>query len=724
MLLLRRYYNIFLLGFYSIICQIFIIREIFNTFSGNELTAGLILALWLSGSGLGNLFSKKLYYVLSDRSDKLFFLNLTFFILNVLILRYFYSLFHFSFGELINILYVILYALFFIVPLSFLWGVHFNYFYISIKKDEHKESKIYTVESAGAASGAFFALFIGIRLNSIFLIITVLILFFIILLLLQKKTKTVLFYITLALLVLFSIFHKKIDLLTDTQRFQDLEVIAIEETPYGKLSTIKQEGKYLSFYQNGVLLFSTSDQLSPQIDVSLALSQAGSMESILLINNGIAGILKNVVIYTQVKHITYLEFNRFLLEHYRHYTKDQTLQDKRLQVMIEDPRKSIRRMRKKFDIIFLNNGDPYNMQGNRYFTIEFFQDLKKILAPGGIIFFKVTSSENFINRYQSLYLGSLVNTLKTVFEDTMVIPGDNCYLLASNRKNILTYDVQKILEKVKKINIRSEFFRYYFLKFNMDPFRIHTFINSINRNAKVNQDLSPICFFYNLMLWTTRTSQTIKNIFFFFYHVKFYIVLLFFLVLIGSLHIKILHSSKNMILLSMGAIGFTEISLEILSILMYQIIRGDLYLNMSFIFLSFMIGLAWGSYLFKKLKINTEKLFLMIQFLFIFIPMLLLLNYFLIKMIPSTWIQDMLFFLFIFGFSILSGIQFPAAVRLFEDSTFGVGKINGVDLICAGAGAFIISLFILPLFGIFYSIILLCLINLLAFVSIIKLIKH
>ena len=139
----KNYYNIFLLGFYSIISQIFIIREIFSTFSGNELSAGLILGIWLVGAGAGHILAKKLFFILFNRLDKLFFFNLTFFILNIMILRYFYNLFNFTFGEIISILYLLGYSIFLILPFSLLWGIHFNYFYIQLNYSLNKDSKIY-----------------------------------------------------------------------------------------------------------------------------------------------------------------------------------------------------------------------------------------------------------------------------------------------------------------------------------------------------------------------------------------------------------------------------------------------------------------------------------------------------------------------------------------------------------------------------------------------------
>ncbi len=537
---------------------------------------------------------------------------------------------------------------------------------------------------------------------------------------LNKQIRTLMFYITVLIIIVFTIFHKHINHFTDKWRFRNLEIVDIKETPYGKLTAIKQDNHF-SFYNNGVFLFSTSDNITPEIDVSLAVAESRSIDNILIVNNGIAGLIKNLIKYKHIKNITYIEYNKFLLNQFLNNVPAEYLNDNRVHLIINDPRNILKRIKKKYNIIFLNNGDPYNLLINRFFTVEFFNQLKSIMAPGGIILLKLTSSENFINKYQSLYIGSIMNTLKSQFKEVIAIPGDICYLLASNTKGVLTYDQEILNQRIKKFNVKSDFFNNYFLKFNLDQFRVNSFLNTINMKAKKNYDLNPISFFYGLVLWTTRTSQAAKKIFFFFYNVKFYIILSLIFILFLILNFRLLRAKKNLVLLSMGIIGFTEISLEILCILIYQVIRGNLYINMSFIFFSFMLGLSIGSYIYKYIKLSREKLFVLIQFLFIFIPILLVGHYFLVKSISITVIQDILFFIFILGFSILSGIQFPAAVNLYPDKIFGPGKINGIDLFSAGIGAFVISLFIIPLYGLFNSVILLVLLNLLAFIKIAEL---
>ena len=45
--------------------------------------------------------------------------------------------------------------------------------------------------------------------------------------------------------------------------------------------------------------------------------------------------------------------------------------------------------------MFIHQPDAWTAQLNRYYTREFFLDLKKILAPGGVVALRLASAENY-----------------------------------------------------------------------------------------------------------------------------------------------------------------------------------------------------------------------------------------------------------------------------------------------------------------------------------------
>ena len=91
----------------------------------------------------------------------------------------------------------------------------------------------------------------------------------------------------------------------------------------------------------------------------------------------------------------------------------------------------------KYDVIILAIGDPFTALINRYYTVEFFKELKQIFNPDGIFSFSVSSSENYLNEANRKFLRTINSTLKEVFVDVKSIPGDqHLFLASSGNRNI------------------------------------------------------------------------------------------------------------------------------------------------------------------------------------------------------------------------------------------------------------------------------------------------
>ncbi|MDD5065418.1 MAG: hypothetical protein PHF84_00075 [bacterium] len=710
------YYDIFLLGFYSLVTQVFFIKEILSTFSSNEITAGLILAFWLLGNGLGNFLSRRYHDKLKERVHSLFFLNLNLFFIGLILVRFFCVFFHIPLGEMVNVFYLFLFSLVVVVPFSLLWGINFNYLYIMIKEGLQPESRMYSLEALGAALASLLTSYVFIRLNSVFLIAGILYFLLMISFVLNRKIKHPLFVMTGVIFILLLLFHQKIDYFTEIKRYKNLTIEKSLETPYGRLVVARYRNTF-SFYNNNLFLFSLGDRVLPELMVSLLASEVERMDRVLVINNGMDGIVEKLLSDPEIKNLYYVESNPYLMNLYMNYARSDFLKDPRLEVFIQDGRGFLNRVHGKFDAVLVHTPDPYDLQLNRYFSREFFVKVRNVLTKRGVLLFKASSSENFLNPYQSRYLGSLYNTLKEVFPDILLFPGDPCFILASPAKGVLTYDENELRKRGEALH--SDYYKAYFLPSRCNEFKLHQFLNSIDQSSGVNRDLKPITFFYHMVLWTTRTSQSIKDIFSFFYHVPFIWFIL--LLISGSLvfYFFMMKEKAQAIMLSMSVTGFTVIGLEILSLFLYQILRGNLYFNMGLLFFSYMLGLSAGSLIYPRIRWSRIRIFKSIQFLFIFIPCLIFPLYYLLNLLASGWIMDMVFILFILLFSTLSGIQFPASVQLHPDSIFSPSRINSIDLFSSAAGAFLVSLFFIPLYGITNTALFLSLTNLIAFLIII-----
>ena len=718
-----KYFQIFFLGIFTSITQILLSREFYSTFSGNELSIGILLAFWLLGSGIGNLISKKYIKNFYKTFKYLFFFNLLYFLLILLVLRRFRLLFNFSPGEIINIFYILLFSIFFIFPYCLIWGISFATLFFLLKEENVKypESKIYFIETLSATFGSILATFFAIKYFSAFTLIGCLLIVYSIFYLISFKDSFLFFrdLVFIILILIFSsfliFFSKRINYSTEKWRIGNFEIKKIIESYYGKI-LITRQGKSYAFYENGVYLFSIDDEISPQIDVSIPLSQAKKVENILIFGENYR-LLSELVKNTNVKFIILVSLDPQIVWEEEVIIKTNYFKHSKVLILFGDVRYYIKKIRKKFDIIISTIPDPLNLQLNKYYTKEFFQLLKNRLSENGVLYFRISSSENFISKPQGMLLGSIYNTLKASFENIIVLPGDSNYFLASISFQNLTTNNKQIYENYKNNGGSSDYFLNYFVPFNFDKFKINSLMNSIDFNTKLNTDLAPITYFYNLKLWSTYFSSDLKNIFFKLYNIKFEIILFILLIIFTILFIT-LKNRDSLILFSISNIGFIEISLELFVIFIYQIIRGYLYANIGIIYSSFMLGLSLGSFLYTKLKLENKKIFLNIQFIYIFIPLGLYFIYKFVEIINFEFLKDIIFILTVLFFSVLSGLQFPVAVSLYRDEKFAVGRINSFDLIFSSFAALSFSIFFVPLFGFLKLLIILTLIAFFSYIII------
>jgi len=61
------------------------------------------------------------------------------------------------------------------------------------------------------------------------------------------------------------------------------------------------------------------------------------------------------------------------------------LDDKRVHVIAGDARQFVRRTSEKYDVVLINLPEPSTLLINRFYSREFYNELKKVLTPGAVI---------------------------------------------------------------------------------------------------------------------------------------------------------------------------------------------------------------------------------------------------------------------------------------------------------------------------------------------------
>lgn len=157
--------------------------------------------------------------------------------------------------------------------------------------------------------------------------------------------------------------------------------------------------------------------------------------------------------------------------------------------------------------------------------------------------------------------------------------------------------------------------------------------------------------------------------------------------------------------------GFSEIALEIILILCFQILYGYLYYKIGMIITAYMIGLALGGWMITALLPRITRplrSLLMVQagvalYVVGILLLILSLHHGIFPAFLSRPMEAIFPFLtLVAGF--LGGIHFPLANKSYLGGREEIGRIggliNGIDLIGSAAGALIISVILAPIVGI------------------------
>jgi len=745
--------------------QIVLFREMMVTFCGNELSFGVMLFVWLFWEGAGAFWGNK---ITKSSPRKLSFCYLA---LSILALLTIIAVGHSKLilgtapAEIVGFLPMLLFSFLGMSVFCFLLGLTFVLNSKSWAFDESLVflvNRVYLWESVGTGLGGFVATFIFVPNLSNFQIIVLVFSLNLLLsaFLLTKGLKNIsprqgggfstkVLIWTLAFLVIVGFkglkLDEKIDSFSLNTIWRGLPLIHSEDTKYGNIAVVKKN-EQITFYENGLMLFSYPDEYSSEEAVHFALLEHPNPKSLLLIGGGLGGAITQALKYKDLK-IDFVELDPKLIkigETYLPENEIRSLEDPSVKIYFKDGRlfvkerlsevESIGEEKVKssqspspsqYDVIILNLPDPHTAQLGRFFTFEFFRMIKSILKEDGIFSFRVSSAENYVSQELGLYLSSLYRTLKLNFAEVIVLPGSNNVFLASNRQGILFESWQKLVERLKERKISTKFINENFLPDRLSSMRIEYLKNAItSETSRINYDLKPISYFYNTILWSKQFKSVEKPVFLFLSKIKpFWFICVIALIFVLGFSACFISRSRlpNLALSAIFIAGFTSIFLEIIIVLSFQIFYGYIYSKIGLILTLFMLGLAFGAFLIQKRtnrkRTHFKNLILIQFFQVILVSFLLFLVLYFYKISPPEFLVECLLLLVITLSGIIGGMEFTLANHLFieKKTTTKAGTGYSVDLFGSSLSSILASAILIPLLGIPTTLILILVTNFLCF---------
>ncbi len=731
---------VFVIGFAATLSQIVFLRELMVVFSGNELSLAIVLASWLFWTSLGSGVLEKILPVRQRPERRLAFTQMALAVLlpaSLVFIRASLTLFHRVPGEIPGLMPIFWISLLSTGPFCLLSGWAFalsgNFLTAAEKSPADSAGKVYFAEAAGAALGGFLvSLFLLKIWNSAEILGLAACFEFLsgaLLLGLTSKNRLsfgiwILFALSFWAVAIFEtpVLQRESLIL----RWKNQTLLTSQNTIYQKI-TLTRLGEQTNFYQNGLLSFSVPDPLGAEEATQFALLEHPAPQQVLLIGGGLGGQLPKILAHPTVRNLDYVELDPVLVKLGKRFVPGATkwLHSPKIHVEFCDARLFLRRSHTRYDVIILNAPPPYTAQLNRLYTREFFTLVSRHLKKGGVFTFALPSSENFIDRDLALLLTTFRQTLRQAFPQVLLLPGSKAHFLASNEKGVLTDDYHILVSRLQTRGVRNLFISPYYLPYRLSPERLHSFHRQLDKvppNQPVNTDFRPLAYYYDILLWSTYFFTGTRNFLRQAAHLPRAVfplacVGLYFLLFLGlGFKKKRLNVQVG---LSIFTIGFTEITLEVLLILAFQLIYGYAYYWLSLIVTFFMGGLALGAGSALHLKQDPRKTyrhFRWVQFAAALVPFLFIVSFTGLhgRNVPVVFV-DTIFALLAVGGGFLGGFQFPLGNRLFRRGNHSGrsswGTLYSLDLLGAVFGALSIATLILPLFGLIHTLLLLSLAN-------------
>ncbi len=724
-----------LIGFSAVTAQVVLLRELIVVCHGNEVSLGLTLASWLvwtaAGSGLAGRFGAR-----TGRPER-WMAGLeagvaAAFPAGIILVRAGRWVFGLTPGEapgpgpmlLLSLVSLSLFCLvsgWLFTAGSRAWAAHAG------AAGGEATGSVYLLEAVGSAGGGLLAsLFLIRRLSpmEIAAVIGLLNLAAAAALLMRGwKARTV---VWAALAVGFAVWifpfgARRLEKWSLGRLWQGFDVAAVRNSIYGNLVVVGLEGAG-TVYENGLVLFTVPNPEAAEEAVHYALLQHPAPRNVLLIGGGVNGSAAEALKHPTVERLDYVELDPAVVELARRHFSDSwkpVEADPRVRVIHTDGRLFLRRAGERYDAIIVNLPDPQTAQINRFYTLEFFREAARKLAPGGVLALRFTGSENYISRELAEFLRCISHTLRAVFPNVKAMPGPTIHFFAS-RTAPLTTDPEELAARLRKRKLNTMYVREYYLPFRLMPDRVEELQSQLAPlpDTPLNRDFHPIAYYFNTVLWSVQFHPSSAAWFRRLAKLGFGrlagITLALLVGLATAMSRRVQRGdARPAVAYCVAAMGFTMMGLEIFLLLGFQAAYGYVYQQLAAVIAAFMAGMAAGSWLALRRRAGGEGLrrkafgvLAGLQTVGAFSALVLYALFGRLTQVQTPAgllaVSQGLFPGLALAAGFLGGYQFVVASRAYFSDDAGrqrLGLLYALDLVGACFGALLLSLYVIPVFG-------------------------
>ncbi len=471
------------------------------------------------------------------------------------------------------------------------------------------------------------------------------------------------------------------DAFSTSLQFHGQHVLSCANSPYGRL-VVTESGGQTNFIENGVAIVSTPNVEHVEETVHYAMAQRPDARKVLLVSGGISGTAKEILKYN-VSRVDYVELDPLILELGRKYLPE-NLADSRIRTINTDGRLFIKQAGGKYDVVIVDVPDPSTAQLNRFYTVEFQAEVKRVLSKDGVLSFSLGHYENYVSKELARMLASAYRSLKLSFQNVLMIPGGRVFFLASDGPLY-----EDIAARIGQRQIPTKLVNRHYLDAMLTADRMADLARATAQPAAANKDFNPVLYYYHLRQWMSQFKAGFGVL-----QTLLFVLLCVYLVRLRGPALVLFAS------------GFAGSALELVLLLVFQVLCGSVYHQVGVIVTVFMAGLALGAVMMNRLmpQANRGSLALLALAIAGYAILLAFLLPLLNRMggtagslmLVKAAIASLTLIL-----AVLVGMQFPLANRLeFDGTVTGASRLYTADFVGAFLGALLASTLLIPLISV------------------------
>lgn len=754
---------IFSYGLFTIAAQTLLFREFIGTFEGNDISVGIFFGSWFLWVGLGAIIvrkAKRLADELLANVELLFLAYLPAFVLELVLILQVRELAGIESYALLSIRSILFWSMVVNAPVSVITGMLFPTACRWVEEGGgFAVSRVYILEAVGSFAGGLgvtLLLGYGASLVRVFLLLALVVCasVFVVRLceIIRPRTKTherrraggyrALGFSFVGLLVVGLCLFARLDArVMHHVRVVKWTKLLDKEVLRGSFQTPQAEYLYGVYgdqwiaVREGSVCEALPDKATAGQVAAISLCQNPEADRVLVVGSGL-GLCRELLQLPQIESVDWAHPDSEYVRLVSGFIPPELrIDDERFHPVSGDIRSALAGKSQDYDVVILNLPDAASSVLNRYYTIEFYQEVKGALRPGGVLAVRVAGGENVMGTELVNLGASTKQTLGEVFSRFVLVPGEDSWFVASDSDK-LTGDPAALRDRFAAIVGASDIFSPEALLSVYLPDRSERALATYStvdlpKSLLVNRDGRPLTHLYSMLFAAKQSGAPVSRV------VRLLTLaggMVFLVPILVFVILRVLYlwwavaDRSNSALRPSGfdssflvfSAGWVSIGVVIVLMYSYQTRFGSLYLHIGVISSLFMVGLVTGASIVRRLlktsvAEESSQTFRPLAMLFAVI-----LIHTLILAAIATWPLEQrpaeeiattniwepghqVFAIVFVLCGLCAGCYFPIAAKQLSGFAYEAGQAGGkletADHLGAAVGGFVTSLVLVPVLG-------------------------